>query len=1224
MTRLHHCLVAVAAIACAHAMTLADPLPPFGADVKLPARQLKAAKPYALQLDCLSPAAAATWMTENPKAGTADNPFKIAKEDNHDVLVLSAKDFEPGRTTVRTLLPGDGPANGSIWSKNQANVITFWCKSDKPTDLTFHLLLRGKSAGTYQAGFSAKAGDWQQVVIPVGDFGLKSFANIAGVGVRVASPNADGVVRLRDIGVGAMTYSDDSWKSHRLSISINGDWHFAPDSANKGLAAGWNADAFDDSNWQVLKSGTSWQEQGADNRGYGWYRQKLTVPKEYAGTPLTLNLTSIPSDDDVWFNGQRIGGFNSEYKYSNWIDREYTVRPSLIRYGEPNTIALRIWGGDITFIGNKSGLIKGPLAAELDPYRVLFRAPGGEAVAAELFDLGDAQHGQPFEMVLPFPAELAKEAGATLHYRIADFGGNEVTSGNAPLAATDKSAQAVIPIDRDTSHTIYLRGRIRVELLINDASGTAIYSGKRELDHLTFFHRDNLQLPALADQADDTPYGKLKLIDDIDPTIADIDDPHPYLQSGFTHDQNKMPPGSPVDIKISEILGRKARESEYGWFAYRIGRGKLKPHSMYLLRIEYPEDQPRYCPIEIQTGQNYMDVGYKNGVGADDPYDNWPLSKAWQTFDVIVPLDDETVGTGGAGSASAQNGFWVYFMNKRKADSYYSMWSAGPAVGRIKLYEIDPVQNAPIIRKPQGLPQRVLSFDWERGADHEPADFVQYAKLMGYSAISPIVIKWAEANYSEPLNGYMTVNTDAQGYWAKAVYDTKSGKPAEAPVPGKPSEHVRYLEATKRLGLNYIPRFEWGGSQDLPKAAWAVGTDGQPIKPNRFAQWCANLLNPMTWDDLQTLMDHLVKPYAADNPQMTGVLWRIRCDRMPISYGADDLKLFSKETGTPLPAGGMAQAAAWASGEMRAKYDDWWHQKRADFHAKLVKLLQSYRSDLSLYYYNWDEDKFSLINPDLTSWAFVQNVVKPLPEGGRAAYEKERQQRKSYTAADYIEVLRTGNFGVVSKNINRADYGIRPSLYKDIKGIQIFAPANYLCYASLPEYLNYFQTADGLAVSNVVSYDEIGARSINPKYEGNMITPGGPAFSMALELLSYFNGDARTLNYTVYTYGRGFADAHRRFAQAFLALPAVPGNVVDQADADVKVRTYPTANGTYVGVAFKGYAPKPLTIKVPGGKPGAKVTNLVTGESADAKVVDGQTVIELQSGPVELNAYLIQ
>ena len=45
-----------------------------------------------------------------------------------------------------------------------------------------------------------------------------------------------------------------------------------------------------------------------------------------------------------------------------------------------------------------------------------------------------------------------------------------------------------------------------------------------------------------------------------------------------------------------------------------------------------------------------MDVGWKNGVGADDVYDNWPLSKQWQWYDAIVPLDDETVGTGGAGT----------------------------------------------------------------------------------------------------------------------------------------------------------------------------------------------------------------------------------------------------------------------------------------------------------------------------------------------------------------------------------------------------------------------------------------------------------------------------------------------------------------------------------------------------------------------------------------------
>jgi hypothetical protein len=129
---------------------------------------------------------------------------------------------------------------------------------------------------------------------------------------------------------------------------------------------------------------------------------------------------------------------------------------------------------------------------------------------------------------------------------------------------------------------------------------------------------------------------------------------------------------------------------------------------------------------------------------------------------------------------------------------------------------------------------------------------------------------------------------------------------------------------------------------------------------------------------------------------------------------------------------------------------------------------------------------------------------------------------------------------------------------------------------------------------------------------------------LALEVLSCFHGDARTLNYTVYTYGRGFADAHRRFAQAFLALPAIPGTVVDQGDADVKVRTYPSANGTYVGVVHKGYAGKKLVVRLPAVKPGGMVVNLVTGEPVPSTSSGGGLQIEVASGPMELNAFLVQ
>ena len=1201
----------------------AEPLAAFGTGSKAPAMAIKPGASIDLPIDCLSAQRAGLWTVENPRAGQESAPFVIAAEEGADVLRLIGDRCEPGRTTVRILLPGDGPENGKLWAKAKAANVALYCQASGAAELSLHLLVRGKTSGTHQAAFAVPAGAWQRIILPMSDFDLTSFGSVAGLGFRITAAGPGTEVRIRDVRVCSLPLSDDAWKGHRLQISLDGDWRFATDAGDEGLRQRWFDAAFDDSDWRRLASGKSWQEQGVEHAGSAWYRQRLFVPRESAGVPLQLHLATLPSDDDVWFNGERIGGISGEYKYDNWLTRSYTVPPALVRYGEENQIAIRIWGGDLSYIGSKSGLAKGPLMAELDPYQVRLRDPGGEAQPAELYDLSGAQHGRPFEILVPFPAGAAAAPGTVLVYTVGDAVGNPIRRGRAPLAAAGPGiAQAVIAMEPQAAHAAYLRGRLRLALQLEDASGTPLYVGVRELDRLRFAGRDALRLPALPETWEDTPLGRLRLVDEIDAATPVAEDAHPYVQSGFSHEQNRMPPGSPVDMQVHEILGRKARECGYGWFAYRIGRGGLKPRSTYLLRIEYPEDKPRFAPIEIQTGQNYMDVGWKNGVGADDVYDNWPLSGTWQWYDVIVPLDDETMGMGGTGAASAEQGFWIYFMNKAKPGGYYSMYAGGPAVGRIRLFEIDAAKDAPQIRRPQGLPNRVLSLDWERQPDGEPADLVRYAKLMGYSAISPVIVKWAFANYSAPLNGYHPVNIDARNYWTRRTYDPKAGVDAVAPVPGKASVHDRYLEATRSLGVGYIPRVEWGGSLDLPEDAWAIDEDGKQAKPNRFATWCGNLLKPAAWDDLQRLMEHLVGKHAAAHPQLQGVHWRIRSDRMPISYGRDDLALFAQETGTALPAGGYEQRAAWAAREGKVQYDAWWHRKRAEFHMRLARLLQGYRPDLTLYYFNWDTDKFGLINPDITAWAFVSTVMKPGPGSGRAAYERERQQRRAFTAEDYIAVMRSGNFGAASKGINRADYGIRPELYADAPGIQLFAPANYLCYADKPAYLDYFRTRDGVAVSNVVSYDEIGARSINPKYEGNMILPAGPAFSMALELLSYFHSDARTLTYTVYTYGRGFAGAHRRFAQAFLALPAIPGTVADQGDPELKVRLYPSPRGTYVGAAYRGHAAKRLSVTIPAA-PGSVVTDLVGGRTVASEPVPGGLRFAIDAGPMQLDAFLV-
>jgi hypothetical protein len=1000
---------------------------------------------------------------------------------------------------------------------------------------------------------------------------------------------------------------------------LSTNWLFAADTLEQGMTSGWYRENFDDSGWKTLKSGLSWEKQNIIHQGWGWYRQMITIPAGYEGIPLVLKLGSTKSDDDVFVNGVRVGGIKSEYKYNNMMKRLYTVPSSLLHYGQTNTIAVRVWGGNLSFIGSVSGLASGTFNAELNPYCVL----AGDVDQDEstyrhvnFLDFSDRQKGKPFKLVFRYSSSLITSGATQLKYTINDYYKKTISSGTTSISlGTDGTAHATVTVDSTTAQEIYLRGRFIVSQTVGNSTQT-LSSIKDSVDYLSFAKRDTLPLAKLNEQWDETPYGSLKLVDEINCSNLLSKEDHGFMQSTFANKtQWYNTPGDTVTTITNVILGKKARELNNGWFAYKIGRGKLSPRKTYLLRIEYPEDKPRYCPIEIQIGQNYMDAGWRSGVGiTTDPYDNWPLSNSWQYYDVIVPLDDETLGAGGTGSASAENGFWVYFMNKIRV-TYFSMYQGGPAIASMKLYEIDPQTNSPVINKPSaGLPQRTLMFDWERQPDHEPADLVNYAKLMGYNAISPIILKWCTTNYSDPMSGYTSCNIDRQNYWTMKDYNNSStGKLGEAPVPGKESVFNRYLAATKGSGVNFVPRIEYGGSTSLSWSAHATAINGTPSVPNRFNTWCSNLLDPLTFEDMKLYVDHLFKPNVNENPQLTGMLWRIRCDMMPISYSDTDVALYNSEMGTSVTRSTLSSISS-----EKNKYADWWHLKRRDFHAKLVDLLKSYRSDLKLYYYNWDEDKFSMILSGLNKAKFYAGLT------GKSTYQTDRTNRNNITTNQYINVINSGDFSA-NLGINSPDYGLRPSLYSSVSGIELFAPANILHLSNNSGYLNYFKTADGVSVSNCVSYDEIHARSINPKFEGHSMTPGGSVYSMALELMDYFHADARTLTFTAYTYGRGFANAHRRFAQAFLALPAIQGTIIDSSDVDVKVRAYKTSTETYIGVANKAYTLKTITVKIPitSGQENMTVKNLVTGNNVAFTIADNQLQFEVNSGPVELNSYLL-
>lgn len=1189
-----------------------------GADLKTPAklmpRTAREVKVVPTTVDFLG-ANAGRWTVELQE-DTSAPAFDI----KDGTLTLTTRVMKSAFTTVRVLLPGDGPANGNVWAKNQMNFISFKCRSRKNrVPMTCHLLVRGKTPGTYRTAFDAAPGEWQTVRLPVTLFKLRNFQSVAGLAFRAVEP-CDDTVEIKEIEVGGTKYNDQSWANHCVRVNLSGEWRFQGDHACSGEKLGYAQVDFDDAKWRMLEAGKSWQAQGVELYGWGWYRRTLHVTTAMKGFPLLLDLGSTEGDDDVWFNGVRIGGVHGAYKYKDRWTRQYQVPENLIRYDSDNVIAVRRWGGTVAFQGKNSGLAKGPFTAIFDPYAVTMGEPGKTKVPYRLFDLSAAQQGQAFEIGMKFPAAVQAGGATAVDWSVRNRRGGTIAAGRAPLAVAGDVLTANLSVSREASREVYLAGAITVSYTLEDASGTPLYLGSADLTRLSFAERDALQLPA-APKFEETAYGRLKLVDEIDCSKPVWQDEHPYLESGVDHDALHCSPGIPGDIRIKETLGRKARECGYSsWFAYRIGRGGLKPHGTYLLRVEYPDDVSRFYTMEIQTGQNYMDVGYRSGTGPDGVYDNWPVSKTWRNYDVIFPLDDETVGAEGTESANARNGVWVYFTSKLKENLYYANWEAGPAVGKLKLYEIDPVKNAPVIRYPEGAAHRVLSVDWERQADHEPADFVNYAKLMGYNAVSPIILKWAFANYGEPVPGYDLTVIDPQNYWAHG--EVSVGQ-TPSPWPERASLHRRYLQATRELGMGYIPRIEWGGSEALPESARSVEKDGQLAKPNRFARWGANLLDPATWEDFKRYLDAQFLPFVKDNPQLLGFHWRIRSDRMRISYGSEDLARYTRETGAKMPPGRYAQHTAYVTGVGREGYDAWWHQKRAAFHDRTAKLLRSYRPDLRLWYYNWDGDKFSLINPCITAWAFNSRLINQPPGGAKKVYLVDEESRRALTAADYIETMRTGDFGDSNQGVCRADYGIRPDLYKDIPGVELFCPANYLCYAKETDYLNYFQTKEGVALSNPVPYDEIASRSLNPKYEGNMFTPGPAEYAMAIELLGWFHADARTITYTVYTYGRGFADRHRAFAQAYLALPAEQGRVMPSTDADVKIRTYPIKDAVRIGIGYKGYAAKALKVSVPG-VTGKTLTDLVTGKTVPFMKSGEGISFEIKTDSMELHAYEIK
>ena len=138
-----------------------------------------------------------------------------------------------------------------------------------------------------------------------------------------------------------------------IRLSLSGSWKI-----HLGDNGSWAAPTLDDEGWDTLVLPGSYasyaREHGKGSEGFVWVRKKVLIPGDFKGKDMGIFLGYIAQADEVFFNGEKIGGedFFPPHEISKWnFPRHYFVPRTAIKAGEANVIAVRIWFhtfGDMT------------------------------------------------------------------------------------------------------------------------------------------------------------------------------------------------------------------------------------------------------------------------------------------------------------------------------------------------------------------------------------------------------------------------------------------------------------------------------------------------------------------------------------------------------------------------------------------------------------------------------------------------------------------------------------------------------------------------------------------------------------------------------------------------------------------------------------------------------------------------------------------------------------
>jgi hypothetical protein len=160
------------------------------------------------------------------------------------------------------------------------------------------------------------------------------------IAVRVYDEKEAGGIISGNIGIYSVNQTP-------LLIQLSGQWKF-----RLGDDESWSSADLDEREWQNITVPGTWESQGyQDYNGFAWYRKKIVITKEQVDEKLIISLGRIDDLDEVFFNGEKIGGLGPINDLGNlgkentfWNqERFYSIPSSLVRVNQENQIAIRVY-----------------------------------------------------------------------------------------------------------------------------------------------------------------------------------------------------------------------------------------------------------------------------------------------------------------------------------------------------------------------------------------------------------------------------------------------------------------------------------------------------------------------------------------------------------------------------------------------------------------------------------------------------------------------------------------------------------------------------------------------------------------------------------------------------------------------------------------------------------------------------------------------------------------